>query len=338
MKIHLIYILSILLAALSFINCGPVVVVHERNAIVEPPTLPSRTGPPLKWGQLRVAAELNPVLVAPSTRPASKMAPSAKYGYWYEDPDTGETDYHIYSSEYSDHSSSLMTPRIQVGGSAYYGVTNYFEVGIHGHYGPHSTHYKSLEETREYPVNRERGTWRAGVGVRANIPIKKTGLTLSFLHELNIAGISEYTIRTVEGSYYRHFPATEEEAAAHFNSIDAWIAECIVLRPVLGFQGNLQINSWLHAFLFAIGQVRTKNVHLTETEYDGWFSFMLHSSLEHTSLDSYLVANVGGGLEARLSNAFLNVAMFYPLHEHLDDFNQGPALFIQTGGSFGLLD
>jgi hypothetical protein len=329
---------SFFLATLLMAGCGPIVVVHERNAVVDAPTLPSRTGPPLTWGQLRVAAELNPVLVAPTTRAASKMAPHAKYGYWYEDPDTGETDYYVYASEYTDHSSSLMIPKIQAGGSIYYGVTNYFEAGIHGHAGPRRTHYKTLEETRDYPAGKERNTWRLGVGVRANIPIKKTGLTLSFLHELNIAKISEFTIETGTGQYTGIPYETEEEAQLAWNSMNTWVVDPIVLRPVLGFQADFQFNPWLHGYLFAMGQVRTKNVHLSEKTYSDWLSFLIFNSMDRTSLESYLVANVGGGLEARLSSAFLNVAMFYPLHKHLSDFNQGPALFLQAGANFGLLD
>lgn len=315
-------VLSLSLIALAGLHCGPTTVTYERNAIVDAPSLPSRTGAPLKWGELRAAFEVNPWLVAPRTNHAGELKFIDSYQMDYTDD---EGNHHTaWKNTYSDRSSSLITPRAQFGGHIYYGLCDYVEMGIQGMYGPYDISYKSLHETRDFPLDQRDGTWKFGIGVRFNIPIKDSGFTLSILNEWNLVRVSEHTVMTLEEGV---------GPTSDWVSVNSWVDSDVVLRPVLGIQGTYEFVDWLHGYLFGVFQLATRNHHVVKEERSE-APFLL---FELDSMESYPIFDVGLGLEFQYSYGFFNVAGFYPVHALAYDIQQGPGILLQVGVNLPML-
>jgi len=322
MKQATIVVAGLILTTVAGLHCGPTTVTYERNAMVEAPSLPSRTGAPLKWGELRAAFEVNPWLVAPRTRHADSMELIDSYSVDITD-DEGNSN-SAWKNTYSNQSSSLITPKAQFGGHIYYGLCDYVEMGIQGLYGPYEIAYKSLHETRDFPRGQEQDAWMFGIGVRFNIPFENSGFTLSFLNEWNIAKVAEHTVMTI---------ASGVGSTSDLTSLESWVDEDIVLRPVVGVQGTYQLLDWLHGYIFGVFQLATRNHHVTKEEYSS-APFIL---FEPDSMEAYPVFDVGAGLEFQHRFGFFNVAGFYPLHAEMHDIQQGPGLMLQIGVNLPML-
>jgi hypothetical protein len=161
--------LALLLGAAA---CAPATPIR-RTALVNAPSLPARTGLPLRAGELRVAGELNPLRVYDAYADALIV------------PDVG--------------APGLYVPNIQLGLSLYGAPTEGFEVGGQVRYTRLSWAEPSAVGVLPFPDG-DRDLLLGGLGVRGNITLAE-GLTFTLGGELNLTEVEQavYVCRTCTG-------------------------------------------------------------------------------------------------------------------------------------------
>lgn len=270
--------------------CGTTTTVYQRVASVGNPYLPSRSGGPMKEDQIRLAAEVNSYLIA--------------------GPET--------SANSSAASPSLWVARAQFGGSAYFGISDYFEMGLHGRLAPVSMARRNMVATPELPEGANASSIQLGAGLRLNKRLGEDKLGfVSLLTELNFVQIPHAT--WTSSTYVDNW----NHRATSGSGFE--VATPMVGQIALSCQGGYQLLPYLTLFGTATVETLHRNQYSVMTVNAG-----ADFSADPDPLQAYFAMLLGGGVEVALEHFFVNAMIFYPFHGEAN-LHFGPALSATVG-------
>jgi hypothetical protein len=287
--------LTITVVALSVLSCGSITDVYQRSALVAAPYVPSRTGAPLKRGDIRLQGEVNSTLLG---------GPFVVEGA-------------------SDSSPSLWIPRAQFGGAAYFCIRDWLEMGAHGRFAPGQLAKPNIEEAPDFPDGDRGQIWGGGYGIRFN---KRLGAedkgNLSFIGEINVEFMEHATWKSSSYS-----PYYDPDNVTGGTTQGVKVEQLFLVRPVASLQGGYQFLPFLNLFGVAAVELHERNRLVTVDTYQ---ANDLHSEPDPTT--TYPMGILGLGIELKVSKAFADIVAFYPLHGEKDlDF--GPAASVLVGAT-----
>ncbi len=281
--------------ALSFCACGTITDVYQRTALVSAPSVPSRTGAPLKRGDIRVQGEVNSALLGGP----------------------------ITASGASDSSPSLWIPRAQFGGAAYFCIRDWLEMGAHGRFAPGALAEPNVEEAPDFPDGDRGQVWGGGYGIRFN---KRLGAedkgNLSIIGEINVEFMQHATWKS---STYD--PYYDPEDVTGGTTTGTKIEQLWLIRPALSVQGGYQFLPFLNLFGVVGAQLGERNRLVTVHTYQAG---SIDSEPDPTT--TYPMGILGLGIELKVSKAFADLIAFYPLHGE-KDLEFGPAASVLVGAT-----
>jgi len=288
--------LTLAVVAMAVLSCGSITDVYRRAALVSAPYVPSRSGAPLKRGDIRLQGEVNSTLLG---------GPYTVQGA-------------------SDSSPSLWIPRAQFGGAAYFCIRDWLEMGAHGRYAPGELASPNIEEAPDFPDHDRGQVWGGGYGIRFN---RRLGAddkgNISFVGEINVEFMDHVTWKTSSFSpYYR-----EDNVTGGTTTGEAKIEQLFLLRPVASLQGGYQFLPFLNLFGVAAVELHERNRLVTVQSYQ---ANDLHSEPDPTT--TYPMGILGLGIELKVSKAFADIVAFYPLHGQ-KDLEFGPAASVLVGAT-----
>lgn len=287
---------SLLLAALlgmvaALSGCGMATHVYQRTATVGNPSVPARSGAPLWAGDVRLNGEVNSVLLG---------------GPYTATNSSGE-------------SPSLWVSRVEFGGAAYFGISDFFEMGVHGRYAPYGVTKANIDDAPSPPANARDGTKTLGMGLRVNVPVGEddSGF-VSILAELNFQTITHVEWET---AYYEWQSRGTTDSYAGLTTVET----STVSQPKLSLQAGGTVLPALK--LFGLTGLDTQHRNELTTKYQHTMD-VIHDEPE--PLEAYPVFIVGAGVEYRMEAFFATAIVFYPLHTETE-LEFGPALYSALG-------
>ncbi len=274
--------LLVLLLLFGALACAPATPIR-RSALVPAASLPSRLGSPLHARQVRFGAEGNPLWRLGGT---SEL----------DSPRRG--------------APGLYVPEVQLGASFYGAPIRYLELGAQLRYASLAWSRPTAAGVLEIPGDQGVGVLQGGPGVRANIPLGKSGLTLSVITELELAGISQavYVCTNCDGSTIEpHYALSRTESKVFF-------------LPSITLQLDYDFNDWVSLFGSIGGQRGVRNIGFDPNA----------NNLASSTLSGFLLIPVSVGAEVRVAPFFATVSWAYPL-ETIEDLDLGFGFTAQLG-------
>lgn len=305
--------LTLALLALVFIAaaCSAPPVSVRRSALAPLATGPVRSGRPLDDGEVRVTFQLDQSLNGP--QPDSSARGLLFYDdlvddYWVPDPED----------------AGVRIPQTQLGASAYFGITDHFEIGGQASFGPNGNAQANFPaHVIDFDAS---PSFRIGPGVRGNI-LATPNFAISFGAEFNIMRVPQATFICrnadrigdstdgVPGAPISGWCTSSDEFDLDRVENHAGLYAATMLEPVYMIDEHFSV--------FAHGGVSTGVQNI------GFDPFIARA--DESTLSTYATPFFGMGAEVRLDHFFVSTGIDF-LFPVAPEIGNMPVLSIRMGG------
>jgi len=274
------------LVALPLLNaCAPETVIR-RSAFIPGASSPDRVGGELFDGEVRLAGHINAI------RANSDSVVLDDLFTLPGDP-------------------GVFIPNFQLGGSAYFGLGNGFELGGQFSFASLSWASRNTPGVLDFPAGKEENLLMGGVGARYNFQIEHPAIRLAVLGELNFVDVPQAVFVLESGTY--NFERMDHDSFALPN-----------LALQLGWEAALEGMDYVEPYVM-LGVQRS----VTNVGFDDQIA-----NLDDSTLEGFYAGYLGFGIDARFSNLVVGANLYLPF-ESVERIDFGPNFSFTLGGVFG---
>jgi len=270
--------------------------IYHRGSTAEAPQLPGRFGARLRAGEFQLTGSVDPVLL------------------------TGVTTY----SMRNPNQPAMWIPRVQVGGQAYVGVNDVFELGLQVRGASNEWTEPTLTEAVK-PRLRDEITTQFGLGYRLNTSPPDHAVQVAITGEFNL--VKRHSVLIVDTV------CTEYSCPSMNDDLQPEFERLVVQGNSAGANVGLGVNlSWEFVEHFHLLGIFAAAFHSTN-EYTETLRYNpTEQRIEDDPWNSTLVIHVGAGMEIRWHPFVFNAILHYPMSTR-EGLQYGPAVTASLGFS-----
>ncbi|MCA9519801.1 MAG: hypothetical protein KC609_02460 [Myxococcales bacterium] len=285
-------------------GCAPHTPIR-RTALIPNAYIPSRIGRPLDQGELRATFEVNTLRLGGPTSSVDGRILVASVG----DP-------------------GLLIPRLNIGASLYLGVFGGLEIGGQFRYASYNWAQANTVGVLPFPYFAKRDIFMGGAGLRYNLRLPLR-MSLSFLTELNVAGIPQSTFvcksgQVCDSGYY--IPDGSDTTTPDGKYVFEKMHTSKFFLPAFFLQFTWA--AWrdhIHVYAFFGAERNVKNIGFDPNA----------ANKDNSTLTGFWIGMIGAGVELKYKWVFAGINIAVPLEtERAIDF--GVSMAFQIGASVNI--